>query len=253
MQERDRAIVTSLVVLMLILWLGFLLHRSPSFPGSPIGHLLGIFGSLLMLVPLAYMAIKRIKPLKRLVVRWVEMRTMLAWHIYAGVLGPILVLIHTGHKFQSPLGITLTALMMVVVLSGFTGRYLMNQITREIREDQLRLAELRKVYDQTALELAARPEAASWLRYFSGFGSRLLAGFFVPPPEGAWVLPDAPGRALRLAESMADLEYAMKTQATFKRWFSRWLQFHIVISFALYGLLVLHVWAAIYFGLRWIR
>jgi hypothetical protein len=58
-------------------------------------------------------------------------------------------------------------------------------------------------------------------------------------------------RALRLAESMADLEYAIKTHETFKRWFSRWLKFHIVISVILYVLLALHVWSGIHFGLRW--
>ncbi len=58
-------------------------------------------------------------------------------------------------------------------------------------------------------------------------------------------------RALRLAESIANVEYAVKTHETFKRWFAAWLKFHIVISFILYGLLALHVWAGIHFGLRW--
>ena len=58
-------------------------------------------------------------------------------------------------------------------------------------------------------------------------------------------------RGLRLAESIADVEYAIKTHGTFKRWFATWLKFHIVISFVLYGLLAVHVWAGIYFGLRW--
>jgi hypothetical protein len=58
-------------------------------------------------------------------------------------------------------------------------------------------------------------------------------------------------RAVRLTESIADLEYAIKAHETFKDWFATWLKFHIVISFILYGLLALHVWAGIYFGLRW--
>ena len=56
---------------------------------------------------------------------------------------------------------------------------------------------------------------------------------------------------MRLAESMADLEYAIKTHETFKRWFAAWLKLHIVISLILYGLLALHIWAGIHFGLRW--
>ena len=37
MKERERIVVIGLIVLMLILWLGFLVHRSPRFPGSAWG------------------------------------------------------------------------------------------------------------------------------------------------------------------------------------------------------------------------
>lgn len=45
MKERDRIVATGLVVLMLLLWLGFLLHRSPRFPGSLWGGVLGVSGA----------------------------------------------------------------------------------------------------------------------------------------------------------------------------------------------------------------
>jgi len=54
-----------------------------------------------------------------------------------------------------------------------------------------------------------------------------------------------------LAESIADVEYAIKTHQDFKRWFGKWLKLHIAISFILYGLMALHIWAAVHFGLRW--
>jgi hypothetical protein len=204
---------------------------------------LGVSGAALMLVPLAYLVVKRVPPLKRAVTARVPMRTLLAWHIYAGILGPILGLLHTGHKFQSPLGIALTAMMLLVVLSGFVGRYLMGQFSEQIREKKEMLTGLELAYRQTAGELAAHPEQAAMVRPFAGFGARLAAGLLVPDADV--------GRALRLAESMADLEYAIKTHEAFKRAFARWLKFHIVISLALYALLTLHVWAGIYFGLRW--
>jgi hypothetical protein len=177
------------------------------------------------------------------------MRTLLTWHIYAGILGPILALLHTGHKFESPLGIALTALMLVVVLSGFVGRYLLSYFSETIREKREILTQLEITYQETAGELATHPEQAAVLQPLAGFWSRVGAVLFLGRvgPGGA----AAPVRALRLAESMADLEYAIKTHANFKRWFAGWLKFHIVISLALYALLALHVWAGIYFGLRW--
>lgn len=252
MKERERAMVTGLVVLMLVLWLGFVFHQSPRFAGSFWGGMLALSGGLLMLVPLAYLFVKRIKPLKQLVSKRISMRTLLAWHIYAGILGPILVLLHTGHKFESPLGIALTAMTLIVVLSGFVGRYLMNRFSLEIREKKAMLSQLNAAYDQVRGQLATHPNQVAALRPFSGFFSRTLAGFFVEPTASQQSSSSASlGDVIQLAESIADLEYAIETHEHFKRWFSSWLKWHIAISVALYVLLALHVWAAIHFGLRW--
>lgn len=251
MKERERLVVVGLVMLLLILWLGFLFHRSPRFAGSAWGGVLGVSGGLLMLVPLAYLIVKRIPPFKKAVTKRVSMRTLLAWHIYAGVLGPILALAHTGHKFVSPLGIALTAMTLLAVLSGFVGRYLMNQFSQTIREKKEMLTQLEVTYRGTAGELAGHPEQVALLQPLTGFWPRLLAGLFMGGPEISQASPAVPVRALWLAESMADLEYAVKTHETFKRWFALWLKFHIVISAVLYALLALHVWASVHFGLRW--
>ncbi len=251
MKERERAVVSGLVVMMLILWLGFIFHQSPRFAGSFWGGMLGLGGAILMLVPLAYLVVKRSKWLKPRVKEYVSMRTLLAWHIYAGILGPILVLLHTGHKFESTLGIVLTGTTLVVVLSGFVGRYLMNRFSTEIREKKALLSELNAAYDEVRSELAGHPEQAAAVRPFSGFLSRTLVSFFVesgePQPAGAASL----GTAIRLAESIADVEYAVNTHEKFKRWFSKWLKWHIAVSLFLYVLMALHIWGAIHFGLRW--
>jgi hypothetical protein len=251
MKERERLVISGLVVLMLLLWLGFLVHRDPRFAGSFWGGVLGVSGAVLMLVPLAYSLVKRVKRVQERLWRRVTMRTLLAWHIYAGILGPILALLHTGHKFNSPLGVALTAMMLLVVLSGFTGRYLMGYFSHELLEKRQMLNTLKAAYDQAAGELARQPEQAALLGTFSGFFSRVLAGLLLPSPAAGPGGLAVPVRALRLAESMADLEYALKTHETFKRWFARWLKFHIVISVVLYVLLALHVWSGLYFGLRW--
>lgn len=251
MKERERVVVGGLVVLLLILWLGFLIHRSPRFAGSPFGGVLAVTGTVLMLVPLAYSIVKRIPQFKKAVTRYVSLRTLLAWHIYAGVLGPILVLLHTGHKFQSPLGIALTAMTLVVFASGFTGRYLMNQFSQTIQEKHQILTQLQLAYRSSATELAEHPEQVAMLQPLSGFFARLIASWFVMPSETGADAAPVSLRAIQLTDSIADLEYAIKTHEMFKRWFAGWLKFHIAISFALYVLLALHAWAGIYFGLRW--
>lgn len=252
MQERERPIVTGLVLLLVVLTLGFYIHRDPRFPGSLTGGVLGLSAAALMLVPLVYLIIKRIPPLKRAVTPAVSMRTLLAVHIYAGVLAPILGILHSGHKFQSPLGIALTTMMVVVALSGFVGRSLMGQITAGARDQQQLLIGLRSEYDRVADDLVQSPEQVATLRPLAGFFTRLAAPFFVRDRSGPTGPVPAAARALRLSESMADVEYAIKSHDIAKAAFGRWLDCHIVIAIVLYALLALHVWSVWYFGIRWL-
>ena len=256
MKERERTVVSGLVALMLVLWLGFVFHQSPRFAGSFWGGVLGVSGAVFMLVPLAYVVVKRIKWLKPRVTKHVSIRTLLAWHIYAGIAGPILVLLHTGHKFVSPLGIVLTAMTLIVVFSGFVGRYLMNRFSTEIREKKVILTKLQAEYQQVAENLAGNPQSSAVLRPFRGFLGQLAASLFVRDIPAAPILSTAleiasPATMLRLSQSIADVEYAVKTHEMFKKWFGKWSKFHITISIILYVLMALHIWGAIHFGLRW--
>lgn len=251
-QERESTVVGGLVVLMLILWLGFLLHRSRTFPGSGLGHAIGIVGAILMLVPLAYLFVKRIPALRKAVTKRVPMRTLLAWHIYAGILGPVLVLLHTGHHFESVLGATLAGLTIVVVLSGYVGRYLMRNISAELREKKAQLDQIGVAYEQMQQTLASSTTAPAVVVRRGRLWRRLADAFFVNDAGNDPTLTAIATRAMRIAESRADLEYAIGTHERFKRWFGRWLRWHIGLSMLLYLLMALHVWATIYFGLRWL-
>lgn len=250
MKEREPLVFGGLVALLLVLWLGFLVHRDPRFAGSAWGGVLGVTGALLMAVSLAYVVVKRVPPLKRWATARVSMRTLLSWHMYTGLLGSLLGVLHSGHKFESPLGIALTAASLLVVVSGYVGRHLMKQVALEIHEKRELLTRLEAAYRQTAGEVGARRDQAAILGSLAGFWARLLAGFVLPATPAAGALA-APVRALRLADAIADVEYAIKTHETFKWWFAAWLRVHILTGVALYGLLALHVWAGVRYGLRW--
>ena len=251
MKERQRLVVSGLVVLLLILWLGFAFHASPRFPGSIWGGMLGISGALLMLWPLAYSAVKRIKFFKKGVTRWLTIRTLLTWHVYTGILGAILAILHTSHKFIHPLGILLTATMLVAVLTGFIGRHFKAQISEELREKEQMLASLQIAYRETAEELGRQPDASAVVNMRHGLFARMSLPFFTSGALERRSLVALSARAVRLAESIADLEYAIKSHELLKRRFAVWLKLHIAASVVFYILLALHVWAGIYFGLRW--
>jgi hypothetical protein len=121
--ETEKLTVGVLVGGLALLVPGFLLHVSPRFPGSLTGSLIGIAGAVLLLFLLVYSMVKRSAWVKAWVTKYVRMGAILSFHIYAGVIGALLGIIHSGHTFYSPLGIGLVSAMLVVVFSGFVGRY----------------------------------------------------------------------------------------------------------------------------------
>jgi hypothetical protein len=247
MKEREGLIVSGTVCVLLLAWLGFLVHRSPRFPGSGMGAVFGIAGAVLMLVPLAYPLAKRIPLLNARITPYVSLQSLLTLHVYAGIFGPLLAIIHTGHKFHSLLGIALTAVMLLVVVSGFAVRYLLKYVNSEIKDKLLLLQTARGdldsawgVLESSPAEMRALPKAPVLVAGLASLGFELPSGG--PAAE-----------VTRIAESVADLEYAVRTHELFKRWFGRALTLHIVLSVILYVLLALHIWSGIYFGLRWLR
>ena len=245
MKEREGIIVSGGLCVLLVAWLGFFVHRSPRFAGSGVGAAFGIAGAVLMLLPLAYVIAKRMPFVRNRITARISLQSLLALHVYSGILGPLLAIIHTGHKFDSWLGVTLTAVMLLVVVSGFAVRYLLTYVTHEVKDKLLLLQTARGdldhawgVLENSPPEMRALPKGRLLVTGLASFGIELS--------------PSGPaGEAIRLAEAVADLEYAVRTDEVFKRWFGRALKVHIVLSVLLYVLLGLHIWAGIHFGLRW--
>lgn len=250
--RRERTIIGGLLALLLVLWLGFFVHRAPRFPGSLAGGLLAVTGALLMIFPpLVYSAAKRTEFFKRVITRRVSLSALLTVHVYTGIVGSILAIWHTGHRFESNLGIALTAMMLLTVLSGFVGRYFLGYVALELREKQDLLNCLATIYNQIVGEMSRQPDSAIIVAASRGIFKHALSSFMTPadvPAQGTAALSY---RAVRLAESIADLEYAIKTHELFKRRAAIWLKVHLATSLVFYLLLLLHVWSEIYFGLRW--
>jgi hypothetical protein len=244
MKEREGIIISGTGCVLLLTWLGFFVHRSPRFAGSGVGLAFGIAGAALLLVPLAYPIVKRIPFFHDRVTPHVSLQTLLALHVYAGIFGPVLAIIHTGHKFDGLLGVLLTAVLLLVVVSGYAARYLGTYVTHEIKDKLLLLQTARGdldsawgVVENSKAERKSFPKVPLLVAGLASLG----LDFSSASPEG---------EVIRLAESVADLEYAIRTHELFKRWFGRALNLHIVLSVILYVLLALHIWSGVYFGLR---
>jgi len=245
MKERERIVLTGTLSLLLLSWLGFLVHSSPRFAGSGVGAVFGIAAAVLMLFPLAYPIVKRIPAINTRVTKHVSMETLMIIHVYAGIFGPMLAIIHTGHKYESWLGIMLTAVMLLVVVSGYAVRYLLTYVGHEIKDKLLLLQTARGdldhawgVLENLPPEQRTPPKAPFLIAAMASLGLDLSPG-------------GPTGEVTRTAEAVAGLEFAVRTHEVFKRWFNLALKLHIILSLLFYVLLGLHVWAGIHFGLRW--
>jgi len=113
----------------------------PSFwdlkPGGTYGHSFGVIGSALMIVMLLYSVRKRARPLRRAgaVGAWLD------FHIFCGIVGPLLVILHSSFKVQGLVALSFWS-MIAVALSGVVGRYLYRQIPRTRTGDELTLSEV---------------------------------------------------------------------------------------------------------------
>ena len=226
MTEFEKLAVGGLVTVLLLFTPGFVLHTAPRFPGSLAGSLLGIAGAALMVLLLLYPLIKHWTWLRQWVTERVSMRTMLSIHIYAGALGAVSGILHTGHKFESPLGIILVTSMVTATLSGFVGRYYLSHLSVELRDQKAALDLLRTEYERIA------EKSGETVQQFA--------------------MPGRPAAMPALVGAIADLEYAMRSRETIKRVFTGWMFVHITAALVMYPALALHIWNALYFGLRWL-
>lgn len=111
--------------------------------GHPFGHTLGIIGSILMIMAeTLYSARKRLS-----FVRFGHVRHWLSFHIFMGIVGPALVLMHTGMQFRGLAGMT-TLLTVLVVASGFLGRYIYTSVPRTLAGIEIDRRTLEKELEQ---------------------------------------------------------------------------------------------------------
>lgn len=228
--DRERSLVAALILLQFVLGWGFLTHISPRFSGSAWGGALGILAALLMLVPLVYTLTKRIEWIKNRFTERTSMSALLSWHVYAGILGSIFAILHTGHRFDSWLGIVLIASMLLSVLSGYIGRHFLRYVSKDIQERKQSLITLQAAYAN--IDGIAAPSTSALTATATGVLDYVNVG--------------------EIAEALAETEYSIRANELLKRKLNVWLAVHILTSVAFYVLLVLHIVASVQFGIRWL-
>jgi len=118
-------------------------------PGGTAGIRYGATGAGLMTAMLGYSVRKRLPMLRRTG----SLRGWLDFHIWCGVTGPALILLHSALKIGGLIAISFWS-MVAVALSGILGRFLYAQIPRTAAGDELSLEGARGLEAELSARIA---------------------------------------------------------------------------------------------------
>ncbi|MGE0449367.1 MAG: hypothetical protein AB7Q29_07270 [Vicinamibacterales bacterium] len=232
-------------------------------PTGRVGHLFGVIGFVMMLMPVAYAVRKKMKRLRNLG----SMRRWLDLHIFCGIVGPVFVTFHTSFKFGGIISVAYWS-MMIVVSSGFIGRYLFNRIPRTLRGLEVDEADLNRRAADLGRELADGSVPELLLRAIEEFEQRVVpsgdVSYFsvftvehvlrreVARFEAAVThLPGASSvheRVIAIGTERATLLRRMAHLRRTKQLFELWHVFHMPLVYIMFAIVVAHVGVTLYMG-----
>ncbi len=130
-----------------------------------INYWIGVVGGSMMLILFSY----PLRKYMRFMQGWGKVRAWFWFHLFLGIAGPWLILVHSTFKIGSlNAGVALYS-MIIVVLSGVVGRFIYTRINRGLDGERTSFAELRE--RAGLVESAAR----SRLHFSPAVEARLLA------------------------------------------------------------------------------
>jgi predicted membrane channel-forming protein YqfA (hemolysin III family) len=244
-------------------------RREFTHGGSDFGLAYGIAGTVLILL-LAFFGIRK---------RWYRSSfgTLEQWmqsHIYLGVLAMVILLFHTGGRFNDKIAVATLVLVMIVVASGIVGAILyvtvprlltevesnltveeiaeqLNQLARSMaRIASARSAPFQRIYDEL-LRQTAPGGLAGWRLIFS----RLRRKTQQDPGDWARLIGLVPReeqeelrQMLVVSRQRRELLLRLVYQQRYKNVLEFWLYIHIPFTIALLAFAALHIAAVFYYG-----
>ncbi len=245
----------------------YILYELVTIPagGHPFGHALGILGSVLMvLTEVVYSARKRLNLFK-----FGQMRHWLSFHIFTGIVGPALVLMHTGLEFRGLAGLT-SLMTALVVASGFIGRYIYTAVPRTLAgaEVDRRTLETQLLQQQALLHEWSLGKSAQVQGLLQGANTAVLTQDLSPAEVLAhrwreWQEQRQMRQTIRRLEReektrLDEIEKLLRQQQrlvrqirslqTVRQLMGWWHVAHVPLGMTLFTAMIVHIVATIYYG-----
>ncbi len=249
-------VIISIVYLFAVITLGGIPAASDFF-----GHSLGIFGFLLMLMTETLYTLRK----RSRSARWGRISSWLQFHIFTGLVGPYMVLLHTSWKFNGLAGIVML-MTVIVVISGFIGRYIYTAIPRTADGLEIETGELQRQIKVLEVEidgwLGKQPNVSNqMLKYSAVPVSGSTPGIVNPFGDlsyriSLWNMrrrmnPQSRAQAVYLGELLKrrrSLARQRGSMAQARRLMALWHTLHVPIGLALFTAALIHIGAAIYYA-----
>jgi hypothetical protein len=225
---------------------------------SLFGHGIGIIGFLFMLsTETLYSLRKRARGRAR-----GRMSTWLQIHIFTGLVGSYMVLLHSAWKFNGLAGL-LMLMTVIIVISGVIGRYIYTAVPRNVDGAAVTLRDLEQqiaLADAQLQDLGvtrSAPVARLATAAASGSGASLVFGRAIEQwrydREVRRVLKtrgeSGQARQLRrLLDERFRVQRQIQSLAMARQLLAVWHTVHIPIGVALFTLAFVHIAAAVYFA-----
>jgi hypothetical protein len=229
-----------------------------------VGHGVGILGSFMIVLLLLYSLRKRMRVLQRAG----QLPIWLRYHIFLGIAGPILITLHTAFKVGGLVSVSYWS-MVAVALSGFFGRYLYQQIPRNVLGETLDVAEIEARNEALLVELSmnhnmddraatvledlalrklehrAAPMALLMLPFLNGVLVRQLQRWSLRHVDGDRAV------AVRLAKDWVLQTRRLRLFHLIRDLFHYWHVFHKPFAFIMILVMIVHVAVAVALGYVW--
>jgi len=242
-------------------------------PGGLWGHGMGIVGSSMILLLFLYSARKR----ELFGLRFGRTRSWLNVHIFFGIVGPVLITLHSALKFNGIVSISYFS-MLAVMFSGIFGRYIYMQIPRDpsgaalsleqiSSQDRLMTKVLVEQYHISGDSLAYlnRISGAHLAQSHKGLAAMLAILFNdLKRPflfrqlrrslyaENRNIPPQAMEKILHIARQKSLMLRRLAFLDSVNRAFYYWHVLHKPFAYVMIIIMFVHVIVALTFGYRWI-
>jgi len=255
------AVCISAAYLFVVLWYEGIPRARGIF-----GHSIGILGFLLMLMTETLYSVRK----RSRSARWGRMSAWLDFHIFTGLVGPYMVLLHTSWKFNGLAGVVML-MTVVIVVSGFIGRYIYTAVPRTADGVEVETSALEEQITLTNIELnewllnspeehvQALAKRLSFQPTQASHPLRLLFGRAFDEWryryiwwQGIRKLDLPVGTRFRQLDDLLKMQRSLQRQvaslAMARRMLALWHAVHIPIGMALFAAAFVHIVAAIYYA-----